>query len=1753
MKPAYCKEIKIRVEDQKTGEIVDCKYDLEQYFKSTFSDNPEAASKADINLQKQRDDNDGLLAGHGVDFDIVLCSDDLFKVYYIPLFKRQAEPSASSAQDVASGNPEVMMIAGKNTREVITGYEAALGAVVDNVRKKFNMSDPRVFDLARQEPRLKYLKSEKVDGKDPYEKYPLPKSGGFEMAGVIGWRKVYLPTSDANTPPVDDFLYITDNGQGNLLSWAKEAATSSKQIGVIYPKKGKDTWHEMNKDEKNDPKDPKFVPSGTHFILDIQGEMGSFDGNFDWKNLLLPAVPLAGLAGYLLHPDPDPTPTPTPGPTPVPVEKNKVYANSARFFVLGNDYLNKYGIETKLGELADFDSKYKEWIGNKWLPWDGASGVVYYGAKAEGELKINPAECNYAVHQSNGVRIDFDGRWSSLPALPEFAGIPRNKSDLSEGYYADDYFGRFDFVKQKFGKISTGENGALAKPLTGSNWLDTLKAGGNDVPLISDGQWVTEDGKIEVSDMKFYAMYTLKLFVGYYVYDYNFSAWSQLGEGYWVNYGSPFPEIKGYNLPSSDKNASGSSLMSYVGKWIVSNLAPFGGSNVFGIDSAKIIKGAEDNIPTYATSELGDRPAITAPTYVYAAYQASEMTFIWYVYQYENDKTDSGKWVEFYKKTGVPLQADAYVIDNDGGFRTEYENAVNNDAAALSLLDGRYSFSGDWLLIKDNADAPTDILKTGDPAIANKGETFTYDDFKQSKVKTQANSNRATYCFYAIYDPNKSYEVRFYVVSKISEGKIQWEEVKAPSDAKWSKIVSKEEVAEDKPFDIKLPSEFDKAKVDLTDESFEFRGKYEFANAWYVRKGADEKEGYADHGDFDKASLWFESSSLGYELDSSILEKEHSVVNGLVDGDNDKLALMLDEDATETVYKLYAIYDKIYTVKFKLFKSDRIPKTIQPKDWDTVFEAPIKPGQTISYKDLSMDGKTLGSIISGLDSTLLNPQWDLTGGNKYEFSGCWYNPDPKDQTLNCLNLNSAFFKFVFTKFTESTKSDFEKLWNFNDEDNDNKYKAPRSVTFSPESDDLHVNKEESCVEFYGVCLQSKKQYTVTYYVPKAGKEGEDPTELEWEKISEVTDSVKLSDPCAYVSVPDMSEATVTLNAMEGSGKDSKPRVGTYEFSWMWNVAEKTDWFSGIKRRKSHGNDKLKLIVDSAANLVADPNSDPKSIDFSIDFDGIDEDNRDKLKIMLNDEEDTVYNLYAVYDKTFEVEFYIIGDKYEKIPDGNVFWSDEPQSKGNKPVCSGTIKEGQLLSVEDIKYRGSDTIRMKHDNLRKDENIAGIAPIWGLEGGKTYLLLDAWFNPSDSDSDDMSDPAAVSEHCFAGKEDDGKIKAAWDLLKEEQGNMRRYNTKGAAKFNPYDDEPNFHVDKKDGKIKFYALYLPASGVEYMFYVVKDFAEEQFEWAPYEFSDVEGAAEQAVHTVEYKKDIPDPDKIKPVPDVPSTKTIAGSTIAAGGSNKLVFKGWRRIDSSDFLKTSTKAEECFDVNDDSAKDLLYACACQRVAKKSLVEKDKMYWNKGGFVSPMVSEANLESPFIYVAVYEYQQSFIDFVTTKPAYANLSVMASAGYAYGDTDTINKLIEGQIELSAGKGWELSVERFKYRYNPALPGVVANGASNKYTRTLGEDSGIKERAIDIHEGAKGDSKSVFSRQDFECAVWWITNPSGYVMPVGFYTKGMGEFSMPAKGSAVGTAPSFTPQSSSSSGNSGDGSGDDNSGSAATQNNSSRRRR
>ena len=633
--------------------------------------------------------------------------------------------------------------------------------------------------------------------------------------------------------------------------------------------------------------------------------------------------------------------------------------------------------------------------------------------------------------------------------------------------------------------------------------------------------------------------------------------------------------------------------------------------------------------------------------------------------------------------------------------------------------------------------------------------------------------------------------------------------------------------------------------------------------------------------------------------------------------------------------------------------------------------------------------------------------------------------------------------------------------------------------------------------------EQQKSYRIAFHVPDA-KESTNGSALKWKEICVRQGVIAPDEDSVPIELPDMADyENLDLDAADNDANGAK-RIGNYKFASCWLVGKTTGWHSGISAKKN--------MTEANAPFGTELNANAKAVDGS-----------GGSTITLNapkDEKDVEYHLYGMYDKIFEVEFYVIGDSYESIPSQYVSWSD-------KPLYSGRIMEGETLSVLNIRTNDSENIRIAQDSLRRTVDAIGTNPIWGLPNGKTYLLLDAWFNPSDSD--DMNDPATVSSRCFASGDDDERLKACWDLLDESIKNMRTYDTKGAAEFNPYDDNPNFHVDANDGKVKFYAAYLPASSVEYMFYVVKDFAEEQFEWAPYEFKAIGDDSEVAVHTIEYKMSIIDPDKIKPVPEVTSTKTIAGSTIAGGGSNKLVFKGWRRIDpDSELIKTSRKAEECFDANDDSVKDLLYACACQRMAKKSLVEKNNLYWNKDGFVSPKVSEADLEKPFIYVAVYEYQQSFIDFVTTRPAYANLSVMASAGYAYGDTDTINKLIDGQIELSAGKGWELSVERFKYRYNPALPGVVANGASNKYTRTLGEDSGIKERAIDIHEGAKGDSKSVFSRQDFECAVWWITNPSGYVMPVGFHTKGMGEFSMPAKGSAAGTAPSFTPQSSSSGG-------------------------
>ncbi len=1717
MKPAYCQYIEIIVHPKGTGKDKSYKYDLTKYFKASFSDDAAEIEKENTNLQTARKKCDEELAGTGVELNVYIANEDLLKIYYIPIFKRKQDPSASAAEDIAAGKVEVMTIAGRDNDEVLNNYDRSLGKKdlksKENI-ENYNISDSRIFDPTADEPKLKFeVPKDKTVAAEYNKKYGEIKSGGFETAGVIAWRKIYYPASDNSVPDVSDFFYVTDCGQGSLVSWARNTATNARQIGIVSPwKVESERWLGTRKNTSKDKDKVVFETTNNRFIMRIKGEVGSFDGNFDWKTLALPLAGALPLLPFVFKKDPDPNPNPD--PVPVPDDKGTdAYYLALNYYVLSSDYLNKYGIDAKPGELAEFDSKYEDWTKNKWVPWRGNNAIVAFYSLSP-KIEICPAECDYAVHEANGVRIDFDGRWTALPVPPEYAGIRESESGE---YYADDYFGRYDFVNGRYRKISKGGSDKTVAPLSGDDWLNKLESGGDKDDLSLPESTVFNSRAFKSlkphASANLYAVYTMKLFVGYYVYDYNFSAWSQLGEGYWVNYGDPFPVINGYVLPASGKTANGISTISYYGKWIVSSSAPKSGSNVFSIDNAMILQGGSESVPAYSTNELKNQPAITAPTYVYAAYKSTEVTFIWYTYEFEEGKTDSGSWKEFYKSEGFPMKSEPFAVD--ANFVGKH-NDVAADDPRFVLLNGKYVYSKNWLLLNDSSKAPEKILKTGDSFIENCGTAYAFDDFKNGAVMTDG-SNRATYCFYAIYDPNKMYDVKFYVITGWDKEKkdFKWEEAPAPDNAVWSKILAKED-DETKPIDILLPTSVNGLSLAEGD----YKGAYEFSNMWYVRKGADENRG---SDDFSKGSSGIDASSLGYALNSDVAGSKPCCVNGLVGSEDDKkkLALALDKDAMETVYRLYAVYDKVYTARFHLLGTNLLPKNGEDKvDWKDTFTVPIKVGQMMSLTALESSAGVLNDILSGIiekgkaavesgsDNSEYAPAWDLTGGAKYEFSGYWLNTTEAD---NMRKPMTALIKSCFVKSTDD-KSAFGSLWNLTDKD-DSKHGTKKAEAFDPNKN--FFCDDDNFVDFYGVYWQTKKSYVVRFYYPT----GSDGSELEWKEIeplAEWSQMVDFNQMTANIPLPDMNDLKkIKLNAVEGKEEKEK-RIGDYEFSWCWLRGESNakSWYSGYSLRES-----IKNSTAEVKELKTELNMNVMAVDGP---------EGGSLVAELNEASDIEYRLYAVYDKIFDVEFYIIGDKYDEIP-SKVEWKQEP-------VYATKVKEGQMMTIEDLKGDNSNTVKKVFDDLRKGDDV-GVVPVWGLPGGKTHVLLDVWYNPSDDD--DMTNPDIVSSHCFVKDKGDDKFNQCWELLEDDAN--KAYETKNSSVFDPYASKPNFHVDKEDGKVKFYAVYLPASGVEYVFYVVTSFAEEQFKWAPYKFKSDNETEEQEIHTVEYNGVIADPDVEKPIEIVPSSERISGGKIPNDGVNKLVFKGWRRIDpANEFLKESSSVLECFDVNDSGSKELLDACACQRVAKSSLVEKSNMYWAKGSFESPSVSDGDVTSPFIYVAVYEYQQAFIDFKTLDPVYSPLSCKYSGNYAYGDTDKDNRLYEGQIVLSAGNGWKMDVERKRYMLNPKTKLMILKG-SESYSRNL--DSG---RYIDIHEGEKGDKTSVFMNDGFECAVWWITNPSGYVMPVGFYTKGSGTFTMPA-------APGEDPKYSSSSVNDGASSDDGNASDSLDGETKSKRRR
>ena len=2059
MRAAYCKKIVIKFLRNEDGGQVDAPdpytYEFERYMNAMLLGDSTEIDNAEEDLQAQRREMSGKLAGKGVSLDVYIEDKDVMKVYYIPVFKRREEVKASTPDKLAKGDTDFMQIASLSSGEVLQNYNDSLGFLphVGADIRAFNMSDPSIFDVDKDEPKLEFSK-----GNRTAPGYEGPKGAGFGSAKVIGWRKMYMPINSDKEPDVKDFVYITTDKVAGIMTYATQLLTDAKAMGVITPLSNR-TWHRTAKDVNavnnalnlhaggggaaggaavaNPAAAGALQETNTHYIMRIEAKKGQYDGTFD-KAGFLPALsalaPLALLS--LLKNGGDTTEEKNWTAKVLPIE----------FYVLKSDYLENSQTGYKPGAYLDFSSTYSDWV-KQWGPYDSNTGGRLCFYSYSGACVVGAAPYEYKDYEGGGIRVAFDGGWSYLPALPECAGASG----------ADSYFGKFNFAGKTFSPVAvTGDVGSgtavasedIGKSLTTITVPVSLSAG-SKTPTIADLS-INYDTDNKAKDpgaiARLYAMYKMKFFIGYYVYDYVAKKWLQVGEGFWKAYGDSFPAISGYTLPSAGDAAIGTSLYTYGGTWTEpSETSPAS----FSISNAKILdkKSSDDSgskndsgltevAPTSLTSaDWQNSHRVLGPRYVYATYKTKKITFEWYVYKFDDAEGKTGKWELFHSSESYDMSDSA--IEADPKFVNTHKDKLKDDSNALNLLNGKYAYVSEWILVNDNSNVPTGILTKNDGFVQNCGTVFTYKQFEEKKVKTVAGSSRATYVFYAIYDERRTFNVEFYTL----EGgeKAEWKKLEAPTSGGyvWSGMVTDDNADS---VDIKLPDLGDKRKIEFTGGSS--KGVYEFADCWMlgVQAGAPGEIVVLENG---SATVNMDLSSLGYEISASVVEGA-GAVSGKIDttdanNKKDKLVLKLLDKAksSSTVCKLYAIYDKIYTVRFNLIGVKKAPeKEDEQVSWKNIFTTNVKVGDKISVDNLkNSEGKTVQNILDNLSDAekfMLKPQWDLQSETStYGYSKLWLNPgkdvamkikdkggipfcffsasrsdaadaytmlwhltDDDDSrnskkatafstdvfklsedgavdfyavyTLNSKLYEIRFFvpdvsksdkekiewkditppegegdcikrvefgtqevsvtipdmkeyaRLVFDEKIEDKESgakvigkyDFAYCWmkdtkvgwndfvylkeqmddagttlgtvlddkvgsvsgvlngtnpakltvKLNKDDADTIYylyatydkiytvkfhligskdypaegsdaswgspifekeikikdvisadalkndggKSVKSIIsdmdasdyrlvpawdlsletvlakngkysfqnlwFNPEKDTAmsaltnaakcfislidpklsetysnlwHLTSADDArntrksdvfkldglfncsgkyddeVVFYGVYALNAKPYAVEFYVPDEESSG---SELKWKRVARVSDWVEFGKGDVNVDLPD-------YKPFEKVKLDTDEFKGTYEYDKLWLVEQTEDWYSGETVRKSVGSNSIGTTVSTTVGLVAGgPNK--------------------AINVILADEDaETIYKLYAVYNKVFEVEFYFVREKYETAPKGDaaVNWGD--------PVFVSTIKEGELMCIDNLISNSKKITDVVSERLGAAGEDPTVKPTWGLIGGKTYLHTNLWFNPPEGDEDKnvlKADPA--DKYCFADDEKDSILELAWDLLNpdSEAAKNKTYKSKSAETFLPYDKNGCVYSVTKDGKVKFYSVYIPAKGVPYVFYVVSDFNREEFTWAPLKFKTPTENEEMEYHIAEFNTTIPDPDakEYKKVEDKSNNK-YGTETLRIGAKNTLVFKGWRRIDpktefdpnAANETDLITFVKKCYDVEkDENKKDLLYKCACQRVKEKDIVEKgrdsdEKFYWDKGAFVEPTVTEADIRNPYIFVAVYEYRQCVNSIFTKDPKYKGYEFSANCDCVEGITDPQSRLRQVELNLSAGAQWEMSVERKRYAFKGGV--LVDKGSIGPTILTVGSDSDPENECSDysLNVGEKKGSgyDSIFSYiAIFECVVWWIVNPSGYRFAFGFYVQPAkdSEFKMPT---TDGGAPTYIENGSGDSNDEGDG--------------------
>ncbi|HAL18047.1 MAG TPA: hypothetical protein DCO86_00215, partial [Spirochaetaceae bacterium] len=523
-------------------------YDFKDYMNAALSGKADDIDSAEESLMKQRNKMNEGLASRGVSLNVYIEDRDVMKVYYIPIFKRREEYTSSTPAKLAKGDTDFMQIDGLSSNEVYQNYSDSLGhSSQGGVIEPFNMSDPSIFDFEKDEPKLVFsIGARKRAG------YQGPKSAGFKDAKVIGWRKMYMPLWSTTHPDVKDFIYITTDKVAGIMTYATQKLTDAKAMGVIKPKDG-DTWHSMTRDVNANNNLALNAGAGAgsgaaansraagamretaHYIMKIEVASGQYDGTFD-KTGWLPALcslPLLGLPDLLKKLSGN-----NGGDTTNNII-NSYYENwtanvlPIEFYVLQPSYLQNSQTGYKPGTYLNFSSTYSDWV----KQWSSCATLWFY--RHDGVVALGAAPYEYKDYEGKGVRINFDGRWSYLPTPPECGGVSG----------ADSYFGKFNFGSRSFSPVAVsadvGEEGAIATESIGKT-LETISvpislSAGSKTPTLKDLEidYHTNE-KNPGAVARLYAMYSMKFFIGYYVYDYNVGKWMQAGDGFWKLYGESF-------------------------------------------------------------------------------------------------------------------------------------------------------------------------------------------------------------------------------------------------------------------------------------------------------------------------------------------------------------------------------------------------------------------------------------------------------------------------------------------------------------------------------------------------------------------------------------------------------------------------------------------------------------------------------------------------------------------------------------------------------------------------------------------------------------------------------------------------------------------------------------------------------------------------------------------------------------------------------------------------------------------------------------------------------------------------------------------------------------------------------------------------------------------------------------------------------------------------------------------------------------